>query len=107
MDSGSKTGGISKLGRVAKPFPPSVEDITVDLGSTIVYNKTVKLRSTLSARLEYRGQVSGKLYAWNQAGSIVEVDEADSGILLAKRRGQKTCCGNSKDGHAIFELVKE
>ena len=97
MDSGSKTLSSGELKPKAK--------VSVDLGSTQVYNKTVRLRSRVSARLEYRGQETGKLYQWNKAGDVVEVEEADSGILLAKRRGTKSCCGNSKDGNAIFELA--
>ena len=107
MDSGNETTSIGKLTPKRKSVYTAEQEVMVDSESTMVYNSTVKLRSLVSARLEYTGQVTGKLYVWEQAGSIVEVDESDSGILLAKRRNNKRCCGNSKDGQALFEILKE
>lgn len=88
-------------------FVPKTQ-VKVDSESNVLYNKSnvsVKIRSLYDARLEYTGQVSGKQYLWNKAGSVVEVDAEDSEILLAKRIGGRLCCGNSQDMNRIFELV--
>jgi len=82
-------------------------EVKVDSESIPTYTKvakTVKLRSCYDARLQYKGQVTGKLYSWNKAGSVVEVDSLDSEYLLAKRLGAKPCCGNSRGGNPIFEI---
>jgi hypothetical protein len=83
-------------------------EVKVDSESNVLYNKSnvsVNIRSLYDARLEYTGQVSGKQYLWNKAGSVVEVDVEDSEILLAKHIGGQLCCGNSQDMNRIFELV--
>ena len=79
----------------------------VDSESKIPYTKVVRkvfIQSLHDARLVYTGQVTGQQYIWNTAGSIVEVDTEDSILLLAKRI-YGTCCGNSKDGTAIFRIA--
>lgn len=88
-------------------FVPKTQ-VKVDSESKVTYTKSnvsVKIRSLYDARLEYTGQVSGKQYLWNKAGSVVEVDVEDSEILLAKHIGNQLCCGNSQDMNRIFELV--
>ena len=98
----------SELGMVAKPFPPNIEEFQVDSESKPLYNqssRTVYLRSVLDSRLEYTGQETGKLYIWDKAGSIVAVSEKDAIYLLEKRMGKSSCCGDSKDGIAVFEKV--
>jgi hypothetical protein len=83
------------------------EEDVIDSESPRQYNnsQTVGIRSLLDARLVYTGQVSGKQYTWSKAGDIVMVEDADSEVLLAKRIGSRQCCGNSKDGNKVFELV--
>jgi hypothetical protein len=84
------------------------EEVKVDSESNVPYTKStvsVKIRSLLDASLEYTGQVSGKQYRWNKAGSVVLVDAEDSEILLAKRIGGKLCCGNHPDTNRIFEIA--
>jgi hypothetical protein len=86
----------------------STEQVKVDSESNVPYTKStvsVKIRSLLDASLEYTGQVSGKQYRWNKAGSVVLVDAEDSEILLAKRIGGKLCCGNHPDTNRIFEIA--
>jgi hypothetical protein len=105
---GSNYSASELGGRVAKPFPSILEEFQVDSESNKPYNKpsrTVKLRSTMDSRLEYFGQETGKLYIWNMAGSVVEVQEVDASYLLGKRLGKDTCCGSSRDGRPVFELA--
>ena len=83
-----------------------LSDNVVDLESKVTYTKAISkvfLQSLHDARLVYTGQTSGKQYIWGTAGSIVEVDTEDSEILLAKRI-YGSCCGNSRDGRAIFQI---
>jgi len=82
--------------------------VSIDSESKPLYNqssRTVYLRSVLDSRLEYTGQETGKLYIWDKAGSIVAVSEKDAIYLLEKRMGKSSCCGDSKDGIAVFEKV--
>ena len=67
--------------------------------------KTMRLRSRRDARLLYTGQVTGKRYVWDSAGSVVEVDFLDGEILLAKKSNGKTCCGSSKGDNSVFEIA--
>lgn len=71
------------------------------------YTSTRKpaLRSRINARIRLDGPASGKHYEWSSAGSVVEVDEEDVSGLLAKRLGEKTCCGNTGE-NKLFELVE-
>lgn len=91
-----------------EPYIVPKAQVKVDSESKVTYTKSnvsVNIRSLYDARLEYTGQVSGKQYLWNKAGSVVEVDVEDSEILLAKHIGNQLCCGNSQDMNRIFELV--
>jgi len=82
-------------------------EVQVDSESNLPYNKETKVKiiSLLDARLEYTGQVTGQQYVWIKAGSMVEVNAEDSVILLAKRIGGNSCCGNSPDGTPIFQIT--
>ena len=106
MDKSSRNNKSGEVGQVASAgYPPEIQ---VDSESIVTYNKStmsVKIRSLLDARLEYTGQVSGKQYLWNKAGSVVLVDVEDSEILLAKHIGGRLCCGNSQDTNSIFEIA--
>jgi hypothetical protein len=107
-----KSGRDSSTGKLGYIEPSTVRltvepEVKVDSGSKPLYNKkvvSVLLRSLYDARLEYTGQATGKQYVWKSAGSIIPVDVEDSYVLLAKRIGGKSCCGNSKDGQAIFDI---
>ena len=65
--------------------------------------KETKIRSRIEARLQYTGKVSGRLYEWSRAGSVISVQDDDVPELLSKRLGKKSCCGNSEN--QIFELA--
>lgn len=83
-------------------------EVSVDSESNTPYNyegEPVRLRSLYDGRLMYTGQVTGKQYNWDKAGSIVEVSEIDALYLLEKRQGKNPCCGNLRDGVALFEKV--
>jgi hypothetical protein len=67
--------------------------------------KRVNVQSLMDSRVQYTGRESGKLYEWDKAGAIVSVDEQDVSELLSKRRGKKTCCGNSEQP-PIFQIVE-
>lgn len=111
MDKSSrniKPGEVVHDNSKIQPEIDKIKELEVDSESNVLYNKSkvsVKIRSLYDARLEYTGQVSGKQYLWNKAGSVVEVDVEDSEILLAKHIGGRLCCGNSQDMNRIFELV--
>ena len=65
--------------------------------------KSLEVESLIDAHLFYTGQVTGQLYEWVRAGSIVGVDEQDVPELLAKRLGAKLCCGGNDN--RIFQVV--
>jgi len=62
----------------------------------------VKLQSLMDARLHYDGEVSGRHYVWERAGSILFVDAEDAPYLLSKKSKSKTCCSGNESG-AIFQ----
>lgn len=68
-------------------------------------NKTQKIQSLIEGKVLYTGRVSGKQYEWLQSGAVVMVDEEDVPELLSKRLGGNLCCGGSRDGNLIFEVV--
>lgn len=55
--------------------------------------ETVRLILQRDLRLKYTGPKSGKLYVFAGAGSIIDVDKEDAGIMLEKHGG--TCCEGS------------
>lgn len=70
------------------------------------YNNIEQIRVTnkFPARLMYKGQVTGQLYIWEQAGAIVDVDARDLPELLSKKIGETSCCGSSQRGNSLFEI---
>jgi hypothetical protein len=61
------------------------------------------IRSMVDAHVKVTGAVTGKLYEFTKAGSIVYVDKQDANDILNKKRG-KSCCGTGT-GNSLFELV--
>lgn len=82
--------------RVQAPVEKNSEKITI---------KEVLVLSRIQSKLQYTGQVSGKLYEWSGAGQAVPVLEEDVPELLSKRLGRKGCCGNNEN--IIFEIAQE
>ena len=72
------------------------------LDATINY---VKVRSLIDGRLLYDGKVSNRHYEWSHAGATIDVLSEDVPELLSKRLGGNLCCGGSRDGNKIFEVV--
>lgn len=67
------------------------EVIELDLSEEGFPSKPVVLTKDLI--MQVVGAVSGVLYTWNGAGSVVNVDERDLPELLSKRGG-RSCCGS-------------
>ena len=70
--------------------------------STIKYRK---IQSLIEGKVIYDGKATGRHYEWMQSGAVVMVDEEDVPELLSKRLGGNLCCGGSRDGNLIFEVV--
>ena len=56
-------------------------------------SETVRLVLQRDLRLKYTGPISGKLYVFSGAGSIIDVDKEDANVMLEKHGG--TCCEGS------------
>ena len=81
----------------------TVSNVAVEQPLAPVYNSTVKLQSLRDAHIAYDGQLTGKHYEWNRAGSIQEVDANDAPYLLEKRIKTQSCC--AVNDTAIFQQV--
>ena len=66
---------------------------------------TINLRSLFPAKMKYSGRVSGQLYVWDEAGSVVSVASEDAPYLLLKKIGSTGCCGVQSDGNQLFEQI--
>jgi hypothetical protein len=66
-----------------------------------------KVRSLIDARIKVTGKFSGQDYLFPQAGAVQDVDARDVEWLLAKRQGERQCCGGTERGNKVFELVEE
>lgn len=79
----------------------------LDITPQTLYNEPEQIRvvSLFSAHLKYVGQVTGKLYIWQNSGDIVGVHADDVPFLLEKRIGEGACCGAVARGNKIFELA--
>ena len=64
--------------------------------------KTVALQLQINCILKTQGSVSGNLYVFGGAGSIVDVDERDAPKMLEKSLG-RPCC--SPEASKYFVLV--
>jgi len=68
------------------------------------YNSdTVAIRSLVDAQVKITGTVTGTVYVFPKAGSILDVDIRDKDEIINKKRGRACCGGNS--GKSLFELV--
>lgn len=72
---------------------------------TIIKEATVAVRSLYDSRLVYVGTTSGKSYEWKRPGDTVMVLAEDVSELLAKRIGERACCGAVQTGNKVFELA--
>lgn len=58
---------------------------------------------TKNVHLKIKGSVTGNLYVFAGAGSVVIVDEQDVPAMLAKTVGSRSCCGD-KPSH-YFQIA--
>lgn len=65
--------------------------------------KTVRIVSLRTSKVNVTGKTTGKLYVFNGAGSMVDVDEQDAQEILSKRAG-KSCCGPGRT--PFFQLAE-
>lgn len=97
---------------MAKRSAYTVADELIDVEKEVVVSRRVgtynyavqQVKSRVSARVIYKGNVTGNRYEWPAAGSVVPVDERDVPELLAKRIGGRLCCG-PQDANTLFELI--
>jgi hypothetical protein len=66
-----------------------------------------QIQAIIDSRLLYVGKATGRQYEWTKAGDIISVDENDAPELLAKRIGERSCCGEGLLGNKVFEEVME
>ena len=67
-----------------------------------VLTSEIPLRLLKDVKLNYTGKVTGRLYKFSGAGSIVYVDKRDADIMISKG-SNRSCCGSSATPY--FELV--
>lgn len=68
--------------------------------------KSVKVRLMIDAIFKVENTPSGREYVFPGAGSVEDVDERDVKFLLAKRQGERFCCGGGVGGNIIFALAE-
>lgn len=64
---------------------------------------TVSIVSLIEAKISITGTVTGKVYVFERAGTVREVDILDKDEILNKKKG-RACCGGTS-GNAIFQLA--
>jgi len=85
-----------------EPSEPEIEAERVKLEPPA----NVRLRSQYPGILNARGSVTGEMYHFPSAGSVVEVDAQDVPSLLAKTLGGNSCCGSGTKPMPKFVLVE-
>jgi hypothetical protein len=99
------SGLHSTRAKRVKPIEKLIEKPIVEVIKEPATIKLISIRSLFPARLKYRGQATGKLYEWAEAGSVVEVQPEDAPYLLSKKLGSHGCCGVKSDGNRVFEQL--
>jgi len=66
-------------------------------------SETVAIVSMRNMKINYTGPVTGKLYVFDGAGAVVDVDVEDAEIMLAKRGGK--CCPGGSGPAPYFSTV--
>lgn len=86
----------------------TVSSDTLDKSDVVSYTNTEQSKRVVNkfpATISLKGLVTGKLYRWENAGSVVEVAEEDVADLLTKKIGESSCCGSNQKGNIVFEVV--
>jgi len=68
-------------------------------------SETVSIISLRNMKINYTGKASGKLYVFDGAGAVVDVDVEDAEIMLAKRGGN--CCPGGSGPAPYFSKLEE
>lgn len=76
-----------------------------DAISYTTVEQSVKIVNKFPATISLKGLITGKLYVWNGAGTVIEVDSRDVDDLLTKKIGETACCGQTQRGNILFEKV--
>lgn len=96
---------MAKRSKVSVNGPASVESIEPIVESFTEEVILISVVAVYPSILKYTGQETGKSYMWNGAGDVQQVDQRDVPYLLAKRIGNRGCCGAvNKEGNKVFEL---
>lgn len=66
-------------------------------------SETVAIVSMRNMKINYTGPVTKKLYVFDGAGAVVNVDVKDAEIMLAKRGGK--CCPGGSGPAPYFSTV--
>jgi hypothetical protein len=66
--------------------------------------KTIRIVLLRKKKVNTKGSVTGKMYSFSGAGSILYVDERDAPVLLARGAGGTSCCSGVPVS-PYFELV--
>jgi hypothetical protein len=67
----------------------------------------VRIANHIDANVKVQSRYSGRVYLFNGAGSVVNVDERDVEWMLEKRQGERQCCGGTGGGNVVFKLAEE
>lgn len=76
-------------------FEEEVKDEDVKQSSS-----TIKVQSLRDKIINYTGKATGELYRFEGAGAVVDMDEEDAEILLAKM--SEKCCPGGSGPHPLF-----
>ena len=66
--------------------------------------ETIKLQLARDVKLNATGKVTGKLYTFNGAGAILDVDKEDAEIML--KRKVSGCCPGSTGSTPYFQIIE-
>jgi hypothetical protein len=65
--------------------------------------ETVPVRLLKSLVVKIKGEATQKIYIFNGAGSIINVDKADVESIMKRNRSVKSCCGSYSSPY--FEIL--
>ena len=67
--------------------------------------KTVRIVLLRRKNINTIGTVTGRMYSFRGAGSVLDVDERDVPSLVDKGVGGTSCCGSGLPSSSYFRLV--
>ncbi len=68
--------------------------------------KTIQIVLSRNKKVTIIGSVTGNVYVFPNAGAILDVDERDAPVLLAKGAGRMSCCSPGQFASPYFRLMK-